>query len=296
VADDLARRGLRPDLVHAHKLSIEGPVGAALARRLGVPLAVSIQGDSDLKIIGARRDLAPLWRQIWQGAAVAFPFTPWVTERLAGRLGTRKGPVRLLPCPGAADSLLRPRIVGPVFRSAFHLSFNRRKNADGLIRAVGLAARRVPEIRLEIIGGGDAAAFTRLAALAGRVAPGRVRFLGAVPNTDMQTLLNTSCGFALASHRESFGMVFAEALLAGCPCLIPQGWGIDGYLEDGEAVLAVPSRDVNAIADGLVRLARDEAAFKARLARLAETGGLDLFRRDAIAAVYRAGLAEAVPG
>jgi hypothetical protein len=87
-----------------------------------------------------------------------------------------------------------------------------------------------------------------------------------------------------------------EALLAGCPCLIPQRWGIDGYLEDGEAVLAVPSRDVNAIAEGLVRLARDEAAFKARLARLAETGGLDLFRRDAIAAVYRAGLAEAVPG
>jgi glycosyltransferase involved in cell wall biosynthesis len=123
-----------------------------------------------------------------------------------------------------------------------------------------------------------------------------VRFLGAVPNTDMQTLFNASCAFALAPHRESFGMVFVEALLAGCPCLIPQGWGIDGYLEDGEAVLAVPSRDVTEIADGLVRLAREEAAFKARLARLAETGGLDLFRRDAIAAVYRAGLAEAVPG
>jgi hypothetical protein len=209
LADDLVQRGLRPGLVHAHKLSVEGLVGAALAQRLGVPLAISVQGDSDLKIIGARR---------------------------------------------------------------------------------------VPEIRLEIIGGGDAAAFTRLAALAERVAPGRVRFLGAVPNTDMQALLNASCAFALAPHRESFGMVFAEALLAGCPCLIPQRWGIDGYLDDGGVLLAVPSRDVTAIAGGLVRLAREEAGFKARLARLAETGGLDLFRRDAIAAVYRAGLAEAAPG
>ena len=300
VADDLVRRGLRPDLVHAHKLSVEGPVGAALARRLGGPLAISVQGNTDLKVIGARRDLAPLWRQIWQGAAVAFPFAPWAAEWLAGRFGTREGPLRFLPCPGPADSLLHPRIVGPIFRSAFHMSanmsVNRNKNADRLIRAVELAARRVPEIRLEIIGGGDAAAFARLAGLAERVAPGRVRFLGAVPNRDMQTLFNASCAFALAPHRESFGMVFVEALLAGCPCLIPQRWGIDGYLEDGEAVLAVPSRDVNAIADGLVRLARDEAAFKARLARLAETGGLDLFRRDAIAAVYRAGLAEAVPG
>ena len=300
IADDLDRRGLKPDLVHAHKLSVEGPVGAALARRLGVPLVISIQGNTDLKVIGARRDLAPLWRQIWREAAVAFPFAPWAAEWLAGRLGTREGPVRLLPCPGPADSLLPPRIVGPVFRSAFHMSaqmsVNRNKNADGLIRAVALAARRVPEIRLDIIGGGNAAAFANLDNLAGRVAPGRVRFLGAVPNTEMQTLFNTSCAFALAPHRESFGMVFVEALLAGCPCLISQRWGIDGYLTDGEAVLAVPSREVNAIAEGLVRLAREEADFKARLARVAESGGLNLFRRDAIASVYRAGLAEIVPG
>ncbi len=56
LADDLVRRGLRPDLVHAHKLSSEGLVGAVLARRLGVPLAISVQGNTDLKVIGARRE------------------------------------------------------------------------------------------------------------------------------------------------------------------------------------------------------------------------------------------------
>lgn len=295
LTEDLARRGVRPDLVHAHKLSIEGPIGASIARRLGVPLVISIQGNSDLKIIAARRDLLPLWKSIWRSAAIAFPFTPWAAERLVNLLGRREGPTYFLPCPTPADRLFLPRITGPIFRSAFNLADRRVKNADGLIRSVELAARHVPEIRLDIVGGGDPAAFAELAGLAGRFSPGRVRFLGVVPNSEVQAVFNRSCAFALPSHRESFGMVFTEALLAGCPCLISRGWGIDGYLTGGEALLAVNSRDSHEIAEGLVRLAREEVAFKGRLAQLAGSGALDQFRRVEIAKIYRSGLAEAFP-
>lgn len=293
LAEDLARRGIRPNLVHAHKLSVEGLVGASIARTLGIPLVISIQGNSDLKIISARRDLSRFWKPVWQGAAVAFPFAPWAAERMVDLLGTREGPIFFLPCPTPADCLFPPRIAGPVFRSAFNLAHYRSKNADGLIKSLALAARRVPEIRLEIIGGGDPVAFAELSAFAARRAPGRVRFLGAVRNTDIQALFNSSCALALPSHRESFGMVFSEALLAGCPCLISRGWGIDGYCADEEIVLAVDSRDVREIAEGLVRLARGEVAFKARLARLAASGAINRFRRAQIAEVYRSGLEKA---
>ena len=295
LAEDVARRGIRPDLVHAHKLSIEGPLSASLADKFGVPLVITVQGNSDLKIIGARRDLLHIWKPIWESAAVAFALAPWAVDGLASLLGPREAPTYLLPCPTLADCLLSPQVVGPVFRSAFNLADHRLKNAGGLIESVALAARRVSEVRLDIIGGGDPTAFAELAAFTERVAPGRVQFLGAVPNSAIQSLFNGSCAFALPSHRESFGMVFAEALLAGCPCLISRGRGIDGYLADGEALVAVGARDVHEIAEGLVRLAREEAAFKGRLAQLAETGALDQFRRDRIAEVYRAGLSETLP-
>ncbi len=295
LTEDFARRGIRPDVVHAHKLSIEGLLGASVAHRLDVPLVISIQGNSDLKIIGTRYDLLPFWKRIWKGAAVAFPFAPWAAERLSNLLGTREGATFLLPCPTPADRLLPPRIKGPIFRSAFNLGDHRVKNAKRLIKSLALAARCVPDIRLEIIGGGDPAGFAELAALAERLAPGRVRFLGAVPNSDIQALFNGSCAFALPSQRESFGMVFAEALLAGCPCLISRGWGIDGYYRDGEALLAVDARNVREIGEGLVRLAHEEPEFKRRLAQLVETGALDRFRRVEIAKVYRSGLAEALP-
>jgi glycosyltransferase involved in cell wall biosynthesis len=99
---------------------------------------------------------------------------------------------------------------------------------------------------------------------------------------------------ALPSHRESFGMVFVEALLAGCPVLGPAGFAIDGYLPEGLVSLFVPSRDEMAIVEGLDRLLSEEAVFKKRLAALQTRGGLDLFRKTAIAATYTSALETAV--
>lgn len=296
ILEDLAHDGFVPDAVHAHKLSVEGIVGLKIAQALGRPLLVSIQGNSDLKILGARPDLRPLWRRIWREAAAVFPFAPWAAQRIEEMLGPREGPIVPLPCPGPADARIAPRVVGPLLRSAFHFSGAANKNAAALIRAAGRAGAQAPELALEIVGGGDPGAFAALAAEADRTAPGRVRFAGPAAHGTIQRLFNASCGFALVSHRESFGMVFAEALLAGAPCLIPRGRAIDGWFEDGGVVLTADPKDEGEIAEGLARLAREEGAFKARLAALGEAGGLDFLRRDAIAATYRTALTAAVCG
>lgn len=293
ILTDAAADGFAPDAIHVHKLSMEGLIGRDLARALGKPLIVSVQGNTDAKIVGFRVDLRSAYRAIWREAAVAFPFAPWAARRLDALLGARTGPTTPLPCPGEGDQIIAPSVVGPVFRTAFHFRDAKNKNAAALIAAVGRAAASVPEIRLEIVGGGDAAAYARLVDVAEAEARGRVRFLGGLPHAEMQPLFNQSCGFALLSHRESFGMVFSEALLAGCPCLFPRGRAIDGYLEEGGVVLAADPNDVAEITRGLVALATQEAAFKERLGTLAEAGGLDFLRRDAIVERYREGLRRA---
>jgi glycosyltransferase involved in cell wall biosynthesis len=300
ILEDLGRRGLRPALVHAHKLTVEGLAGERVAAALGVPLLVSVQGDSDLKISGARPDLAPRFRRIWQGAAAVFPFAPWAGIALARRLGPRTGPLLPLPCPLAADRMLPPRPAGaPLVRSAFHLATAGRKNAAGLIAAAARAAAHLPDLRLEIAGGGDARAFARLARAAATAAPLQVGLPGPVPNAAIPAFLNGAAAFALVSHRESYGMVFAEALMAGCPCLIPRGRAIAGYLEEESVLLAADPAAPEEIAAALLRLLREEAAFKARLAALQASGGLARLMRPAIADTWRKGLALAaapVPG
>lgn len=293
IAADCAAAGFAPELVHAHKLSVEGLAGARLAARWGVPLAVSVQGNTDVKIIRARRDLRPAYAAIWREAAVVFPFAPWAQQGIEALLGPRTGPTRPLPCPDPADTLIAPAPAAePVIRSAFHLRDAANKNAVRLIRATAQAAAEVPGLRLEIIGGGDPTAFAALTALAERAAPGLVRLLGSVPHAEIQRQFSTAAGFALVSQRESYGMVFAEALLAGAPCLIPRGRAIDGYFTEGSVVLTADPEDEAEIARGLVRLVREEAELKARLAALGASGGLDFLTRAAIRATYLEALAE----
>jgi glycosyltransferase involved in cell wall biosynthesis len=284
-----------PDVIHAHKLSVEGLVGAQVAHALGRPLLVSSQGNTDLKIIGARRDLRPRWQAIWHGAAVALPFAPWTRNGLDALLGARDGPTELLPCPLPEIPLRTPvQSAYPLVRTAFNLGFYKNKNARGLMRAIARLAPRHPDLVLEIVGGGDAEAFAILSKRAASLAPGRVRLLGPRAHAEVPALFNEASCMALPSHRESFGMVFVEALLAGCPVLGPTGFAIDGYLPDGLVGLFVPSRDDAAITEALDRLLSEEAVFKKRLAELQAGGGLDLFRQKAIAATYASALETAV--
>ncbi len=295
ILDAVAGWEAAPDVIHAHKLSVEGLVGAQIARALGKPLVVSSQGNSDLRIIGARRDLRPRWREIWQGAAAVLPFAPWTRDGLQALLGARSGPTYLLPCPIPGLQQCVPQASpSPLIRTAFNLGFYRNKNALRLMRAVSRIAPRHPDLRLEIIGGGDAEAFATLSAQAASLAPGRIRLLGPRPHSEIPALFNAASVMALPSHRESFGMVFVEALLAGCPVLGPAGFAIDGYLPDGVAGLFVPSGDEVAIAEALDRMLREEHLFKQRLGALQANGGLDMFRERAIAATYATALSRAL--
>jgi glycosyltransferase involved in cell wall biosynthesis len=162
------------------------------------------------------------------------------------------------------------------------------------MRAVARLTPRHRDLTLEIIGGGDAEAFSILSEQAASLAPDNIRLVGPRTHGEVSALFNQASCMALPSHRESFGMVFVEALLAGCPVLGPAGFAIDGYLPDELVGLFVPSRDEAAIAEALDRLLREEAVFKHRLAQLQTSGDLDLFRRTAIATTYASALETAL--
>ncbi|MBY8978069.1 glycosyltransferase family 4 protein [Rhodobacteraceae bacterium NNCM2] len=293
VLEDLTQTVFKPDIVHAHKLSIEGLVGEVVARALNLPLIISSQGNTDLKIIRARPDLRRRWGRIWQTAAVALPFAPWTSEGLNRLLGARSAPIAFLPCPTPQDVIRAPRATPPILRSAFHLAGHANKNAAALMQATVEAAKKVPDVRLEIIGGGDPKAFAKLSDLAQSLDANRITLIGARPHEQMPDLFNTAAAMPMPSRRESFGMALVEALFAGCPVLHSRNTAIDGYLPPGEVSIAVESRDQAEISAGVERLVREQDAFKERLAKFQENGGLAQFQRASIAATYREALATA---
>lgn len=292
LANRLAREGV-PALLVGHKLTIEGFAVERAAHLLGIPYALSIQGNTDTRILSARPDLRRALARIWHGAAVVFPFAPWAQARIEARLGRRAGPVIPLPCPTQLDSPLAPRVGGDTLVTAFHLHNWRGKNLPGLARAAARAQPLAPDLRLDVIGGGtdEQEAAARAAARDAAC----IRFSGHVPHAQLPERFNRARGFVLPSLRESFGLVFIEALFAGCPIVYPAGRAVDGWLEGLPFARAVDPDDTEAIADGLLWLWRDEAKLKAALAAWQASPDSRRFQRRAIAESFARGLALALP-
>ena len=291
LANELAR-GPRPALLVGHKLSVEGIAVARAAQLLDVPYALSLQGNTDVRIVAVRPDLRPLFRRVYHGARFTFAFAPWTQLRLDRLLGARVGAGAVLPCPTTQDRLLAPRVTGGPIVSAFHFHNHRGKNARRLIAAMRRVRTDCPNARLTIFGGGTAAQTAVVAGLARDVAG--VELGGAVAQAELPALFNAAAGFALPSLRESFGLVFVEALFAGAPILYPADTAVDGYFDELPFAVRVDAHDPDAIAEGLRRLLRDEAALKRALASWQASPAPARFQRAGIAQVFGDGLAQAL--
>ena len=60
--------------------------------------------------------------------------------------------------------------------------------------------------------------------------------------------------FVMPSHKESFGLVYAEAMSQGLPVVYTRGQGFDGQFPEGQVGYAVDDNNPNEIADAIERI------------------------------------------
>ncbi|NLR69407.1 glycosyltransferase family 4 protein [Novosphingobium sp. ERN07] len=291
IAESIAA-GEKPDLIVAHKLTVEGIAVMQAARTTGVPYAVTIQGDTDTKILSARPDLRSVCRQVHLGAVQTTTFAPWALDAVEAKLGTRTGPVSVVPCPTEIDMPRAPVTGGNGLLSVFHLKSHARKNLSAMAQALRLLAADGRTPHLAICGGGSDADMAAARAAAGD-APG-LTLEGALDRTAVAARMNAATGFVLPSRRETFGLVFIEALFAGLPVIYPAGQAVSGYFDDCPFAIAVPPDDPRALADAMARLIDEEAALKAALQLWQQSPAAQRFTRAAIAQDYAAALDKAL--
>lgn len=277
-----------PALVVGHKLTVEGLLARKVANRLGIPYAITVQGNTDQKILSLRPDLAGRFADVFHEAACVFCFAPWARRFVEQRLGTRKGMTLDLPCPTVNDEIRAPCAKGTAVISVFHLRNHKIKNLTGLAAAVKRLADTDVPFETQIFGGGSPDETAQCTSII-RKAPG-MSLMGSRTPEQLAPVMNGAIAFVMPSRRETFGLVFIEALFAGLPIIYPRNASVDGYFDGLPFAMGVDARRPQTIAQAISHAIRHEAELKAALAQWQQAGGLEPFSRKAIADTFAQGL------
>jgi glycosyltransferase involved in cell wall biosynthesis len=175
----------------------------------------------------------------------------------------------------AAPDLSGPPIIGTAGRLVAS------KGIAHLLRAVALARRQIPDLRLEIAGAG--ANEPALRAEAQRV--GQVTFLGWQPSL-AETLARWQV-FVFPTLEEGFGIAALEAMAAGLPVVASRVGGLPELVEDGVTGRLVPAGDERALAACLTDLLADPAA-RSALGRAGQARAQALFSIERMVAEVEA--------
>ncbi|MBB3860413.1 glycosyltransferase involved in cell wall biosynthesis [Novosphingobium hassiacum] len=295
LGDWIARRisgGPIPDLLVGHKLTIEGIAVARAAALLNIPYAITIQGNTDARILEMRPDLRKDLKAVFHGAAAVVPFTPWALAAVEELLGQRTKPTFVVPCPTDMDQIVAPQNDGDTLLTVFNLWNHRGKNLHGMVEAVKRLEKTGRRVSLAVVGGGTPAELAQCHDLAKGF--NGIVFEGPLDRSSVQKRMRSAKGLILPSLRESFGLVFTEALMAGLPIVYPSGTAVDGYFDGLPFAIAVDARDPDAIARAMTRLVDEEAELKRRLLDWQGTPDARRFTRPAIAKQYSAALLSAL--
>ena len=296
----------------------------ALAGRLPKPMAVVCNGNDFLTpwVIDYPRQIDFLegkphvWRyahplrQAWRRrllrrglsrAAAVLPISEHSRDLAVRRFGL-DGDRTVILHPGVEDRFFQTRTPAAagslrlltVSRLDIH---NRRKNVDGVLRAVA-ELRRGMDIRYTVVGDGNDR--PRLEALAGELGiTDAVRFTGKLDEAELLAAYREADLFVLAGQAsetdvEGFGIVYIEAIAGGVPVLCSRSGGAVDAVRDGETGILIERSDAASIAEGIRRFQAARSGFDpARISAHAEkfrwSAAID--RVDAVlASVLRGGV------
>lgn len=230
-------REFRPDVIEAHA-PVPGLADLAYFLRRGTPYVIKYHSGDMRKGKNRLIDLAlqiyqrTVLRHILTHADAIMSVYPDYVRSLVGK----KSPIDFIP-PGVDTTIFRPKKLKKKYDVLYvgrieHASAW--KGIDVLLDAVAIAKKRHKNIRVAMVGNGDAIEhFTNLAAELG--VADNVEFLGTVQGESLVDTYNRSRMLVLPSltEAESFGNVLIEAMACRLPVIGSRVGGIPNVITDG---------------------------------------------------------------
>lgn len=256
--------GYKPDLIHAHRMTFDGIAAYFLSKWWGVPYVLSVRAEVESKVFRYKPHYRWLMRIIAKDSGVIYyvsAFYRTAIERFTG-----VDPAKGRPFPNIVTNVkpdIEPIRATRGFVSIFNFAIYRKKGLLRLLPAFAKAARRHPDMTLDLIGQGSAQDIRKIKKIIQEHGlSDKVRVVGKLTNAELIERLPTYLAMVLPSHNETFGMVYTEAIFSGVPILYSKQSGIDGYLDGLDVGVRVNPKNHVEIAKGLQELWTNQAQLR----------------------------------
>ena len=259
------------DVVHAHMLPRDGHAGLLVARALGLPLALTVHGTDIFHYFIPGKKPWPRNAMIAAEADALMAVSSLLMSRVAPYRG--EGKISRIVQNGV-DLALVPERTRNTPRAVISVgTLKARKCMDKTLEAFARVAGDYPDATLTIVGIGEMEAQLK-ARIAELGLEDRVEMTGGLAHEQVIARMAQSDLFVLPSWGEGYGIVYIEAMAAGCIAVGAEGEGIADTIADGENGFLVPAGDTDGVERVMRRVFENPDAF----AQLRERGRQDARR------------------
>ncbi|MBQ2834884.1 MAG: glycosyltransferase, partial [Clostridia bacterium] len=255
----------------AHMLPRDGHAGLLVARALGLPLALTVPGTDDFHYFIPGKEPWPRNAMIAAESDALMAVSSLLMSRVAPYRG--EGKISRIVQNGVDLSLV-PEKTHNAPRAVISVgTLKARKCMDKTLEAFARVAGDYPDATLTIVGIGEMEAQLK-ARIAELGLEDRVEMTGGLAHEQVIARMAQSDLFVLPSWGEGYGIVYIEAMAAGCIAVGAEGEGIADTIADGENGFLVPAGDIDGVERVMRRVFENPDAF----AQLRERGRQDARR------------------
>jgi glycogen synthase len=252
-----AVREFRPEVLHVQGFSGNGAYAAALSCVTGVPLIVTLQGETvmdDHDIYERSVALRTALRAGLRRAAAVTACSRFVLEDARKRFGLDVAKAEVIFNGVDLEETPPSPVELPFDRYVLGLGrVVHKKGFDLLLEAFRLLAADLPEVGLVIAGDGVERDPLRRRAIEMGLAA-RTAFPGRLSRGEVAYVMEGAEVFVMPSRVEPFGMVVLESWRAGVPVVVSSHGGASEFVVDGVSGRVVDPQHPSALADAIASL------------------------------------------
>lgn len=247
------------DLIHAHTLFSSGYLAYLLYKKYQIPYIVAIRNTDVNVFFKYMPHLRHIGREIAAHAQKIIFISSAYQNQVIGKFFPDKCIEKSIVIPNGIDSLFLKQIANhkqslETIRLIYAGRLEKDKNIHTIIKVADYLIMLGQKVSLCLVGKIEDHEYVSMINQRSYI-----EWHDHCSQAELIQYFRQNDIFIMPSYHETFGLVYAESMSQGLPVIYTKGQGFDGFFNDGEVGYAVPTEDIQYIANKIMDIHTDYA-------------------------------------